>query len=86
MSGVFVEVEVDEYEIKQAGYHHEDDCPANKGRDGKPNPPTDKQQVEAALEAMHDEHHADQSCRIERCLAEPCRSVYRWGDPGLRAV
>ena len=69
-SGVTVEVEVDEYDIKEAGYHHEDDCPAKTGT------LSDKQELEDALAAMHEQYHPDQPLRIQWCMTEPCRSVY----------
>jgi len=64
-----VEVEVDIEDLEDAGYHHEDDCPAKRlpvpGAIGT----TD------ALASLHRQAHPSASSEIFACAEEPCRSL-----------
>lgn len=66
MSGIYVtaEVEVDEDEIKDAGYHHEDDCPVVDLH------------IEEARHALADWHDTAHGLTLwSGCAAAPCTTL-----------
>jgi hypothetical protein len=65
-----VEVEVDEEDLAEAGYHHEDACPA-KSRPGDPY----RADLADALASLHRQAHPGASPEIFACPEEPCRSL-----------
>jgi hypothetical protein len=62
-----VEVEIDIDDLEEAGYHHEDDCPAKSVK--LPTSTTD------ALASLHQQAHPSQSLDPLMCREEPCRSL-----------
>lgn len=68
----YVDVDVDPADLEDAGYHHEDDCPAKTGK-GCAHP--DRERLDDALEDLHQQAgHGTYPVRV--CLREPCRSLY----------
>jgi hypothetical protein len=67
---VGVEVEIDEDDLADAGYHHGDDCPAAR-RDPLPGEPD----VRVALASLHRQAHPGARPDIFLCPEEPCRSL-----------
>lgn len=61
---VYTEVEVDPDDIESAGYHHEQDCPANEER------------WTQAAQILHLQAHPDEPLDMARCRREPCRTVH----------
>lgn len=64
---VTTEAEVTVDDLEDAGYHHEDDCPARAGR-----VPVS---VTEALASLHRQAHPQQSADLLMCREEPCRSL-----------
>ena len=62
-----VEVEVDEEDLEEAGYHHEDACPS-KTVPGWVD-------LSDALASLHRQAHPNASPEIFACPEEPCRSL-----------
>lgn len=67
MDSVTLQCEVDESELRRAGYHHEEDCRADT--------------LQEALAALHQLAHPGEPLRPQRCSREPCRSVYDDHEP-----
>ena len=66
-----VEVEVDEDDLEEAGYHHENDCPAKRLAVPIPGGPD----LADALASLHRQAHPTASPEIFACPEEPCRSL-----------
>jgi hypothetical protein len=79
---VTVIVDVDSADIEEAGYHHEDDCPANQTgnpRSGKP-----LEECLDAIQLLHELAHPGESARVDLCRQEPCVSLNERGVIPLR--
>lgn len=64
-----VEVEIDMDDLEEAGYHHEDECPAKKQvTPGAPD-------LSDALASLHRQAHPNAHSEIFLCTEEPCRSL-----------
>ena len=67
----YVDVDVDPADLEDAGWHHEDDCPAKKGGCGHP----ERAALDEAFDDLHRQAgHGDFPVHV--CLKEPCRSLY----------
>jgi len=66
-----VEVEVDIEDLEEAGYHHEDDCPAKSATVSLPGAPD----LSDALASLHRQAHPNAHPEIFMCPEEPCRSL-----------
>lgn len=60
--------EIDMDDLEEAGYHHEDDCPARSGSEGGPD-------LADALASLHRQAHPNAHRDIFLCPEEPCRSL-----------
>lgn len=73
-----VEVEIGPEELEEAGWHHEDDCPAAESK-VKIGPgeqfPTVLPDVMGAIGSLHRQAHPSQSSDPLACREEPCRSL-----------
>ena len=63
---VTTEAEVTRDDLEDAGYHHEDDCPARAG--------ISISAIEV-LASLHRQAHPQQSPDLLMCREEPCRSL-----------
>ena len=63
-----VEVEIDSEDLAEAGYHHENDCPAKAHLHAATSLP-----VLAALAGLHQQAHPGQPADPAMCRMEPCR-------------
>jgi hypothetical protein len=63
-----VEVEIDEEDLEEAGYHHKDDCPARTR-------PSAASEIADALASLHRQAHPGAHPEIFMCPQEPCRSL-----------
>lgn len=75
-----VTVEVDPYDLADAGWHHEDDCPAEGGGPAGP-----ASMWEDAAESLHRQAHPSQPLALHRCQEEPCRTIARAASEGATA-
>ena len=66
-----VEVEIDIDDLEEAGYHHEDDCPAKKLTGALPGSPA----LADALASLHRQAHPNAHSEVFMCPEEPCRSL-----------
>jgi hypothetical protein len=64
---VTAEAEITHDDLRDAGWHHEDDCPAKGGR-----MPVS---TVKALESLHRQAHPQQTTDLLMCREEPCRSL-----------
>ena len=64
-----VEVEIDVEDLDEAGYHHEDDCPA------KTTPLPGGPDLSDVLSSLHRQAHPGAHSEIFLCPEEPCRSL-----------
>lgn len=68
-SGTFtatVDVDIDLADLEDAGWHHEDECPAS-------NQPVGYTSLLAAVDSLHQQAHDRFPLRM--CRKEPCRSL-----------
>jgi hypothetical protein len=63
-----VEVEIDIEDLEEAGYHHEDDCPARRDV-------TAHQDLAGMLASLHRQAHPGAHSEVFMCREEPCRSL-----------
>lgn len=66
-----VEVEIDMDDLEEAGYHHEDDCPAK--RLAVPVPGCGE--LSDAIASLHRQAHPNAHPEVFMCPEEPCRSL-----------
>lgn len=70
-----VEVEVDSAALHDAGWHHENECPA--GYQAEPDdgigPAAELISLRAAMESLHRQAHGDGPVRL--CRSRPCSSL-----------
>ena len=64
-----VTVEIDIEDLEEAGYHHEDECPA------KQPPAPGAPDLSDALASLHRQAHPGAHPEIFLCTEEPCRSL-----------
>ena len=67
-----VDVEIDASDLEDAGYHHEDDCPAKTGVVAAITAPRDVVEV---IGSLHRQAHPTQHPSPFMCREEPCRSL-----------
>ena len=65
-----VEVEISAEDLEDAGYHHEDDCPARAHAC-----PPGQVDLSDALASLHRQAHPSAPGNIFLCREEPCRSL-----------
>jgi hypothetical protein len=65
-----IDVEISAYTLHDAGWHHENECPAGPGPLAPEPPMVD---LRAAIEALH--HQAHGAGSLVLCHAEPCASL-----------
>lgn len=65
----YFEVHLDDRDLQGAGYHREDDCEPKLT-------PSDGIRLMDAIVELHQLGHEDQPLHPERCMREPCRTLF----------